>query len=94
MRRQPAPASGVRPGRQVEPAGRARPHRHQVEKSDPRLDTLLREVKEREAQGYSYEGADVSFELLARRTLGTVPDYFQVESFRVWSSAATMRSAN
>ena len=54
-----------------------------VEKSDPRLDTLLREVKEREAQGYSYEGADVSFELLARRTLDTVPDYFRVESFRV-----------
>ena len=40
-------------------------------------------VKEREAQGYSYEGADVSFEMLARRTLGAVPDFFRVESFRV-----------
>ncbi|MCX5515005.1 citramalate synthase [Kaistia algarum] len=54
-----------------------------VEKSDARLDTLLNAVKEREAIGYSYEGADASFELLARRTLGNVPDYFTVESFHV-----------
>ena len=54
-----------------------------VEKGDRRLDTLLAEVKEREAIGYSYEGADASFELLARRTLGGVPDYFTVESFHV-----------
>ncbi|MGI9413603.1 MAG: alpha-isopropylmalate synthase regulatory domain-containing protein, partial [Hyphomicrobiales bacterium] len=55
----------------------------EVDKADPKLDQLLREVKEREAQGYSYEGADVSFEMLARRTLGSVPDFFRVESFRV-----------
>ena len=55
----------------------------EVDKSDPRLDQLLREVKEKEAQGYSYEGADVSFQMLARRILGDVPDYFKVESFRV-----------
>lgn len=54
-----------------------------VEKGDRRLDALLAEVKEREAIGYSYEGADASFELLARRTLGGVPDYFTVESFHV-----------
>jgi len=53
-----------------------------VDKSDPRLDTLISKVKEREAQGYAYEGADASFEMLARRTLGRVPDFFKVESFR------------
>ncbi len=53
-----------------------------VDKSDPRLDALLRDVKERESQGYAYDGADASFELLARRTLGTVPHYFDVLSFR------------
>ncbi|MDQ2634822.1 MAG: citramalate synthase [Pseudomonadota bacterium] len=47
-----------------------------------RLDTLISMVKEREAQGYAYEGADASFELLARRTLHTVPDFFNVTSFR------------
>ena len=37
-----------------------------VERDDPRLDRLLDVVKEREAIGYAYEGADASFELLAR----------------------------
>ena len=54
-----------------------------VAKDDQRLDALLREVKEREAQGYAYDGADASFELLARRMLGNVPKYFDVLSFRV-----------
>ena len=52
-------------------------------KDDPRVPRLLDEVKEKEAQGYAYEGADASFELLARRLLGEVPDYFEVERFRV-----------
>ena len=52
-------------------------------KDDTRLDALLRDVKEREAQGYAYDGADASFELLARRAMGTVPQYFDVISFRV-----------
>jgi 2-isopropylmalate synthase len=53
-----------------------------VAKDDARLDALLREVKEREAQGYAYDGADASFELLARRMLGGVPHFFDVLSFR------------
>ena len=54
-----------------------------VAKDDPKLDRLIQIVKEREATGYAYEGADASFALLAYRTLGTVPDFFHVESFRV-----------
>ncbi|MEQ8326359.1 MAG: citramalate synthase, partial [Parvibaculum sp.] len=50
---------------------------------DRRIQRLLDEVKEREFLGYSYDGAEASFELLARRILGTVPEYFDVESFRV-----------
>ncbi|MBH0239185.1 citramalate synthase [Methylobrevis albus] len=54
-----------------------------VDKADPKLDTLLARVKEREARGFAYEAADASFELLARRTLSSVPDYFDVTSYRV-----------
>ncbi|HXX03412.1 MAG TPA: citramalate synthase [Xanthobacteraceae bacterium] len=54
-----------------------------VNKDDPRLGRLLDEVKEREAIGYAYEAADASFELLARRLLGKVPHYFEVEKFDV-----------
>ncbi|MEL6818219.1 MAG: citramalate synthase [Pseudomonadota bacterium] len=53
-----------------------------VKKDDPRLETLIAIVKEREASGYAYEGADASFELLARSTLGEVPEFFKVDSFR------------
>ncbi|MBI4273127.1 MAG: citramalate synthase [Rhizobiales bacterium] len=54
-----------------------------VKKDDPRVARLLEEVKEREAAGYAYEAADASFDLLARRILGTVPDYFAIEQFDV-----------
>jgi 2-isopropylmalate synthase len=54
-----------------------------ADKNDPRVARLLDEVKEREALGYAYEAADASFELLARRMLGKVPDYFTVEQFDV-----------
>ncbi|KAB2849558.1 MAG: citramalate synthase [Hyphomicrobiaceae bacterium] len=54
-----------------------------VKRSEPRLATLLEVVKQREALGYAYEGADASFELLARRLLGEVPEFFKVDSFRV-----------
>ena len=54
-----------------------------VDKDDRRVTRLLDEVKEREAIGYAYEAADASFELLARRMLGQVPHYFDVEKFDV-----------
>src|SRR5450631_9202 len=54
-----------------------------LDKGDPRVLRLLDEVKQKEALGYAYEGADASFELLACRMLGEVPDYFDVERFRV-----------
>ena len=54
-----------------------------VDKNDPRIMTLLEEVKRREAAGYAYESADASFDLLARRTLGKVPDFFEVLQFDV-----------
>ena len=47
------------------------------------LDRLIEIVKERESEGYAYEAADASFEMLARRTLGTVPAFFAVESYNV-----------
>jgi 2-isopropylmalate synthase len=55
----------------------------EVSKDDPRVSRVLEEVKEKEALGYAYEGADASFELLARRMLGQVPEFFDVERFRV-----------
>ncbi|WP_300296268.1 citramalate synthase [Ferrovibrio sp.] len=51
--------------------------------NDSRLNLLLDDVKQREAEGYSYDGAEASFEVLARRTLGQMPEFFKIRSFRV-----------
>ncbi len=53
------------------------------ERNDPKLTRLIEEMKEKEATGYAYESANASFDLLARRTLGKVPDYFKVVQFDV-----------
>src|ERR1700688_311962 len=54
-----------------------------ADRDDPRIAVLLEEVKQREAVVYAYEAAEASFELLARRMLGKVPDYFDVTQFDV-----------
>jgi 2-isopropylmalate synthase len=51
-------------------------------KDDRRLEKLLATVKERESRGYSYDGADASFAVLAHEVLGTLPSYFTVENYR------------
>jgi 2-isopropylmalate synthase len=48
-----------------------------------RLGGLLSAVKEREDQGFAYDSAEASFELLARDHLGLRPRFFAVERFRV-----------
>jgi 2-isopropylmalate synthase len=55
----------------------------EMQGDDPHIGQLLEEVKRREAIGYAYEAADASFELLARRTFGEVPEFFIVDGFRV-----------
>ena len=50
---------------------------------DARLGRILEVVKEREDQGYAYDGAQASFELLARRELGLLPVFFEVTRYRV-----------
>lgn len=47
------------------------------------LSRILDEVKRREDEGYAYDGAQGSFELLARRELGLLPDFFEVKRYRV-----------
>ena len=54
-----------------------------VDSKDPKLSDLVELVKEREYEGYAYDGAEASFELLARRTLEGVDDYFRLDSFRI-----------
>ena len=54
-----------------------------IEENDPKIKKLLNEVKDREFIGYSYDGADASFELLARRIIGEIPRYISITEYDV-----------
>ncbi|MBK0397949.1 citramalate synthase [Limibaculum sp. M0105] len=55
----------------------------EVDRDDPRLGHLLAAVKEREDQGFAYDSAEASFNLLARRMLGCLPVFFEIDRYRV-----------
>ncbi len=54
-----------------------------IQENDPKIKKLLDEVKDREFIGYSYDGADASFELLARRIIGEIPRYISITEYDV-----------
>ena len=54
-----------------------------IKEDDPKIKKLLDEVKDREFIGYSYDGADASFELLARRIMGEIPRYILIKEYDV-----------
>ncbi|MGH1465678.1 MAG: citramalate synthase [Cognatishimia sp.] len=54
-----------------------------VEKGDPALARILERIKEKEAEGYSFDTAQASFELLARQELGLLPSFFEVKRYKV-----------
>ncbi len=54
------------------------------ELSPEQIDKLLEELKRLEGMGYTFDGADASFELLMLHTLGLAHDHFNFVSFRVF----------
>lgn len=54
-----------------------------IDAKDPALDRILRQVKDRELDGYSYDGVGASFELLALHELGRMPRFFDVSGYQV-----------
>jgi len=54
-----------------------------VEKGDAALGRILDEVKAREDQGYAYDSAPASFELVALAALGRLPRFFEVKRYKV-----------
>ena len=55
----------------------------EIDPKNPKVESLVAEVKRQEFDGYAYDGAEASFELLARRTLEGLPDFFTIQRFRV-----------
>jgi 2-isopropylmalate synthase len=55
----------------------------EIDPKNAKVNHLVELVKNREFDGYAYDGAEASFELMARRELDGLPDYFHLNSFRV-----------
>ncbi len=57
-----------------------------LDSKDPITVEILEKIKDLENQGYQFEGAEASFELLMRRALGTMRQFFSIIGFRVIDS--------
>ena len=55
----------------------------ELDKKSPEVKKILEKIKELEAQGYHFEGAEASFELLLKEALGKGKKYFELKGFRV-----------
>ena len=55
----------------------------QITKTSPELNDIIEQLKRMELEGYQYEGADASFELLVRKLLGQVKPFFKLGYYRI-----------
>ncbi len=62
----------------------------ELDSSSPIVASIVQELKELENQGFQYEGAEASFELLMRRATGKQPEYFTLKGFRAINSKRKM----
>jgi 2-isopropylmalate synthase len=60
-----------------------------VDSSDPKINAVVERLKELENKGFQYEGAEASFELLMRKTMGTFTPFFDSVSYRVLDEKRT-----
>jgi len=56
-----------------------------LEKDAPETKKILQEVQRLENEGYQFEAAEASFEMLVKKTLGTFKPFFEVKSVSVRS---------
>ena len=55
----------------------------EIERDDPGVEEVLRRLKELEREGYQFEGADGSFEILIRKAVRPYRPFFELERLRV-----------
>jgi 2-isopropylmalate synthase len=65
-----------------------------IEKDSPKTKQVLDRLKEMESQGYQYEGAESSFELLVKKVLGLFTPSFQLKEFKVIVNEPSLYSIN
>lgn len=62
---------------------KAKEYKIDLESKDPAVQSILHNLKELEHEGYQFEGAEASFEIVMNKVLGTHKNYFRLIGFRV-----------
>jgi len=55
-----------------------------IQVNDPVVKEVIKNIKDMEAHGYAFEGADASFQLLLQRAMGRYQRHFELVGFRVF----------
>jgi 2-isopropylmalate synthase len=66
----------------------------ELEKDNPATREILERLKELESQGYQFEAAEASFELLMREALGSRQQFFEIKGFQVHCELARGKETN
>ena len=61
----------------------------ELDEKDPQLREIVAQIKKLENSGYSYEGAEASFELLVARIKKKLSNYFTLEGYQVYDGRRT-----
>lgn len=73
---------------------KARNYGINLDRDNPASRKLLQELKELEHQGYQFEAAEASFELLMREALGTRKQWFEIRGFQVHCDKSNVETCN
>ncbi|WP_019424292.1 citramalate synthase [Paenibacillus sp. OSY-SE] len=65
---------------------------YELDASKPETRSIMERIKELEHQGYQFEGADASLELLLRQATGQTEEPFAFESFKILVEKSAQRS--
>ncbi|MCX8131210.1 MAG: citramalate synthase [Clostridia bacterium] len=65
-----------------------------ITKDSPETRLILEKLKEMEYQGYQYEGAESSFELIIRKVLGRYEPLFELREFKVIVDEPSLEGVN
>jgi len=65
-----------------------------ITRDSPETKLILERLKELENEGYQYEGAESSFELVIRKVLGRYKHFFELSEFKVIVNEPSLRGVN
>lgn len=65
-----------------------------ITKDSPETKLIIERLKELEHEGYQFEGAESSFELIIRKVLGKYKPFFELKEFKVIVNEPTINSVN